>query len=142
MESLFLRISKPRGNTITPRLVASEDLHSSLRRQIRERQRAELEEIAPGGARRKKTKKKAKSKKAARTQSARQPTLAPYVTKRFAIRWRYKGTMHRATVRSNGTINYNGSVYTSPSTAAQAIAKRPISMDGTRGASRIPQASG
>ena len=117
IESLFLRISKPRGNTITPRLVAADDLKPSLRRQIKERQRAELEEMAPGGPR----PKKAKRRGAAAGRAARPASLAEYVTKWFFIQCRYKGKTYRAAVRSDGTISYEGKVFRSPSMAAKAI---------------------
>jgi hypothetical protein len=56
------------------------------------------------------------------------PTLAWYVSKRFRIRFDYKGKVYIARVRSDGTINYRGKIYTSPSAAATAVTKRP--MDG------------
>jgi len=141
IESLFLRISKPCGNTITPKLMASDYLRPALRRQIKERQRAELEEIAPGGRTRRKAKKKAKTKRATPRGPARPPTLAQYVKEWFFIRCHYKGKSYLATVRSNGTIRYDGTIYNSPSAAAQAITKRPVD-GGICGASRITQGTG
>jgi len=123
IESLFLRISKPRGNSITPGLVRSQNLLPGLRSQIRARQRVELDSIAP----------KARSKgqqrrRAARavTEEGKRPVLAPLVTKRFALRWPYKGKLYRATVRRDGSIRYAGKVYNSPSLAAAAVAKHPV----------------
>jgi len=58
----------------------------------------------------------------------RLPTLARYVTRRFKIRFDYKGKRHIARVRSDGTINFRGKIYTSPSMAGRAVTKR--STDG------------
>jgi hypothetical protein len=51
--------------------------------------------------------------------------LAPYVTKGFPIRFKFKGRLHKARVRADGTIGYKGRVFTSPSTAAAAVTNRP-----------------
>ena len=53
-------------------------------------------------------------------------TLARYMSKRFRIRFDYKKKVYIARARSDGTINYRGKIYTSPSAAAMAITKRPI----------------
>jgi hypothetical protein len=122
IESLFLRISKPRGNTVTPKLVRSENLRPELRKQIKEWQRRELDDIAPPVRRAKKklrTKKKDK-----REPKGKELVLAPYAEKRFAIRFRYKGQVHKATVRKGGTIFYKGNTYASPSGAAKAVTGR------------------
>lgn len=126
IESLFLRISKPRGNTVTPGLVRSENLLPSLRLQIKGRQRAELEDIAPR-PQRKAAKKKAKVQTTRRKakQKGRWPVLSDYVKQRFQMRFRYKGKFHRATVRRDGTIYCAGKVYNSPSLAAKAVTGRP-----------------
>ena len=72
------------------------------------------------------TKSKTASKRRRKTSSKgkSQPSLAPYVKKRMKIRRKYKGKLHVASVRSNGTINYKGNVYNSPSMAGKAVTKR------------------
>jgi len=140
IESLFLRISKPRGNTITPKLVASDDLRPALRRQIKERQHAELEEIAPGGRTRRKAK-KAKTKHATPPRAGHQPTLAPYIKDWFFIRCQYKGKTYRAAVRRDETINY-GAASTTPHLGPRGQSPGVQSMVGTCGASRTRQATG
>jgi len=61
--------------------------------------------------------KKTKSKNKSRLKKS---TLAPYVNERFRIRADYKGQRHWAVVRKDGTINYNGEIFTSPSYAGKA----------------------
>jgi len=57
----------------------------------------------------------------------RAAVLAPYVNKRFKIRMDYKGRTINACVRSDGTINYAGEIYNSPSIAgARARGKRAL----------------
>lgn len=70
----------------------------------------------------KKTVKKGNSNKS----SKREATLAPYVKSRFTIKAKYKGQEYKATVRKDGTINYNGEIFTSPSYAGKAIVGRAV----------------
>ena len=123
IESLFLRISRPRGNKVTPGLSRSQNLLPGLRSQIKVRQQAELEDIAPRA--------RPRSRKVQRVaeigdDGAKKPVLAPFVTERFALRWPYKGKLHKATVRRDGSIRYGGKVCNSPSLAAKAVAGRPM----------------
>ncbi len=43
------------------------------------------------------------------------------LNRKFKIRMLYKGKLHKAVVRQNGTIRYKGKVYNSPSLAAQSV---------------------
>ena len=49
-----------------------------------------------------------------------------FVKNRFEIRFRYKGKLHKATVRKDGSIFFKGTSYNSPSLAAVAITKRAV----------------
>ena len=126
IECLFLRISKPKGNTITPGLARSQNLLRGLLSQIKARHRAELMDIDP----RKRTAAELKQKrkpKPARRRPGRQPVLAQYVTKRLHIRFVYKGKVHRATVLEDGSIfGHKGRIFTSPSGAAKAVAGHAV----------------
>jgi len=51
--------------------------------------------------------------------------LARYITRPFPIKYTFKGKVHNAWVRANGTITYQGRVFTSPSGAAQAVTEKP-----------------
>jgi len=124
IESLFLRISKPRGNKVTPGLARSENLVRVLRSEIKARQRIELIDIGPGNRAGVKERERRKAK--VRPQRAgRQPVLAQYVTTRLPIRFTYKGKVHRATVLEDGSIfGHGGQRFTSPSGAARAVTGR------------------
>ena len=71
--------------------------------------------------RRKRSTRKPVAKREDPSTKDRRPKLAPFVTRRFMIRAAYKGKTYRAKVRFNGKINYNGTLYTSPSAAGSAI---------------------
>lgn len=119
LESLILRIASPKGNRQTGKFIKSEDIKPSFKRRIKRAQENELndlfgttKDVTPLG---KETK-----------VNGRIPVLAKFVTKRFPIRWRYKGTLYRATVRKDGTISLNGKIFTSPSVAGYSIARHAI----------------
>jgi len=61
-----------------------------------------------------------------KTQKGQNLVLAPYVKNRFKIRFKHKGVVHKATVRKDGTINYEGKFYNSPSGAAKAVTKHHV----------------
>jgi hypothetical protein len=125
IECLLVRIGRPRGNRAKPQFIRSENLGPGLRRQISECQRRELKELFPGTTPGN-VKLQTGKKREAPPREGRRPTLAPYVTdgKGFPIRFSFKGRLHRARVRANGTIGYQGQVFASPSSAAQAVTKK------------------
>jgi hypothetical protein len=126
IECLLVRIGRPRGNRAKPKFIRSENLGPGLRRQISACQRRELQKLFPETTRRGgKTGEKKEQRQLRR--EGREPTLAPYLHTRkgFPIRFRFKGKLHRARVRADGTIRYQGQVFTSPSSAAQAVTKKP-----------------
>jgi hypothetical protein len=123
LESLVMRISSPKGNKQRGKFARSEDLRRRFRRQVAQYQRVELNRLFgfTGGREAAKLKERI-------TRDGRIPTLAKYVTRRFRIHFLYKNKQHRAWVRPDGTINYRGKIFNSPSTAASAVTKR--AMDG------------
>lgn len=123
IECLLVRTGRPRGNRAKPQFVRSENLGPGLRRQISECQRRELRKLFPGAARGD-TKLQTGKQREAPPREGRRPTLAPYVTKGFAIRFNFKGKLHRARVRADGTIGYRSQVFASPSSAARAVTKK------------------
>ena len=56
----------------------------------------------------------------------RRPVLAPYTTKRFEIRYRYKGKVYKATVRKDGSILFARKRFNSPSVAGVAITHHSV----------------
>ena len=123
LESLVLRISSPKGNKQRAKFARSEDLRRRFRRQVSQYQKIELNRLFGLT-----TPKEAEKIKVRIRDDGRIPTLARYVSKRFKIRFDYKGRVYSARVRSDGTINYRGKIYASPSAAATAVTKR--AMDG------------
>jgi hypothetical protein len=121
LESLVMRISSPKGNRQKGKFSRSEDLKRRFRRQVALYQRVELNRLFGLT----KPKEAAKLKERIK-QDGRIPTLAKYVSRKFPIRFTYKGKLHRARVRTDGTINYHGKIFTSPSSAASSITKRSI----------------
>jgi len=118
LESLILRISDPKGNKTRGRLKRAENLRANLDRKIRQEQDRQRDRVMG-------TKSVAKSKKKPKTKKTKgQPTLAPYVNKRMKIQRKYKGKIYKATVRSDGTVNFNDNIYNSPSMAGHAIIHR------------------
>jgi hypothetical protein len=123
LESLVLRIASPKGNKQLGKFARSEDLRRRFRRQIAQYQKIELNRLFGLTTQTE----AAKLKNRVKT-DGRLPTLARYVSKRFKIRFDYKGRRYIGRVRSDGTINFRGKIYTSPSSAASAITHR--AMDG------------
>jgi hypothetical protein len=125
IECLLVRIGHPRGNRAKPKFIRSENLGPGLRRQISECQHRELQKLFPGSTS-KQAKRQTGRKRRATPSEGREPTLAPYLptNKGFPIRFRFKGKLHKARVRTDGTIRYQGQVFTSPSSAAAAVTKK------------------
>ena len=119
IEALLLRIARPRGNKVQGKFVRSDDLRRALRRAIRTAWRRDLEDVF--------TTRPRVARKARSSSTARATPLARYVTKRVRIRFTHKGQVHKASIRGDGTINYRGRIFTSPSGAAKAITRRPTS---------------
>lgn len=85
-----------------------------FRKDIRDKYRKEIKDLF--GHFEKQIASKTKSLEEGRT-----PVLATYVTKRFEIRMHFKGKLHKAIVRKDGTISYKGKIYNSPSLAGKAV---------------------
>lgn len=118
LEALVLRIASPKDNFQKGKLVRSQDLRPEFKRAINKYYQSEIKDIFG------QSKKKTTDKVNLKGKKGRQPVLAPHVTKRFEIRFRYKGKLHKAMVRNNGSILYQGKIYNSPSLAGQAIVGR------------------
>lgn len=124
LESLAIRIAQPKGNKQRGKFARSENLTRTLRRRLREQQKAEwadligreielLEEDAVEVGRGR-----------GRKRPGRGPVLAGYIAKAMTLRAKYKGVLHKARVRKNGTIRVAGKVVNSPSLAAVAVTGR------------------
>lgn len=127
LESLVLRIAAPKGNSVKGRIPHAENMKKLLDAHIKQKQERDRNSIwspsrkpAIEKAVRKDVKKRAKKGE------GRQPSLAPYAGKRFALRVVYKKKPYKASVLADGTIRYNGERFTSPSLAAVAVTNRPM----------------
>lgn len=56
----------------------------------------------------------------------RKPTLAPFIDGGFTITAEYKGKTFEAKVNADGTIEFDGETYTSPSSAGKAAIKKSV----------------
>ncbi len=120
LESLVLRIVRPKGNRVIGRFAESKNLLRQFGREIKAEALREVYDmlgrrrprvrIRPGG----------KSREA-RTR----PDLYGCFSRAATLRGTYLGKVHQARVRKNGTIRYGDSVYLSVSDAARAACKRP-----------------
>lgn len=117
LESFVLRIASPKGNSSSGHFIRSQDLKRDFKRSISEFQKKERELLV--GTKQKEFIARPVSKK-----NDRLPVLAK-INRKFKIRMLYKGKLHKAVVRKNGTIRYKEKVYNSPSLAAQAVRGMP-----------------
>lgn len=117
LESLLLRIVKPKGNKQKGKLAKSEDLRRRFARDAKRSWQLEMQDLfglsAPRSA----------IPKPASATTGRTPILAAHIRAPMKLRARCKGQMLHATVRRDGTVRYDGKLYTSPSLAGAAARK-------------------
>ncbi|MBI4528058.1 MAG: DUF4357 domain-containing protein [Deltaproteobacteria bacterium] len=118
LESLILRTVKPRGNHQSGKFIKSENLRGRLSRELRARQRQEINWVI--GRSTSPIPKKRRQKPAKNGG----PILAPYLNQSTKLRAYFRGKVVKARVRRNGLIRYKTKDYNSPSLAASAVAKR------------------
>lgn len=114
MESLLLRITRPKGNKVRGNLVNCVDLRRAFRRDCKAYalegvQRLWLEEPRYSAARGRDG-----------TTGCGQPKLARYISKGMPLEASRNGQHYRARVRKNGLIRFKGATFPSPSGAAKA----------------------
>ncbi len=116
LESLVLRIVKPKGNKLKGKFLRAENLRRRFADEIQQTQKSELismmgkiistKEIRP---------RKIAGKKAA---------LAGYISGPMKLRANYKGSVITAQVRRDGTVRFEGKKYFSPSVAGAKACQR------------------
>jgi hypothetical protein len=119
LESLLLRIVDPKGNRVKGKLPGAVDLKRTLDRMVIENQADERARLLGGTIATKRRRKKAASGKGTLV-------LAGCVDKRINLRAEYKGERYRATLRKDGYISSQGSLYESPTAAAKEIVGRAV----------------
>lgn len=125
LESLVLRIVRPKGNKQIGKFKRAEDLRRTLRRRAKQESQLEIEELFP----RRMVGKRAKSKRLPRVESGR-PVLAAFPRRPSQLRATFKGEKFRARVLRNGTISVKGERFNSPSMAAYHAIGRKRAING------------
>jgi hypothetical protein len=126
LESMILRIADPTGNSTRGGLPGAENLWGKLHGTIREAQECQLQTIfdiksKPTAIRPINRKQRSI---AART-TKRNPALAQFSSHHIKqIRGRHKGQVHIARVNPDGSIQFAGKAFNSPSLAGAAAVKR------------------
>ncbi len=116
LESLILRVVKPKGNKQKGKFLKSEDIRRRFAGDIRSRQHNELLSLLG--------KEKVLDVEEGRLSTGRQPALGNYINGPIKLQARYKGKIIKAHVKRNGSIRFKGKVYLSPSLAAASACKR------------------
>lgn len=124
LETLVLRIVKPRGNKQKGKFAKSENLRRRFTRDIRLRHDADLGELLGDRA-------QLPTPKSKRTEIGRRPVLAAYDARLTVLVARFKGATMKARVLRDGSIRYKGHLFNSPSLAGAAACKRKT-CDGWR----------
>lgn len=125
LESLVLRIVRPKGNKQIGKFKRAEDLRRALRRRAREESQKELEELFP-----RKMLTKRPSKRRVEEEESRHPILAAYPRRPTRLRGWTKGKRVRARVLRDGTISVRGLRFNSPSMAAYHVIGRKRAING------------
>ena len=118
LESLILRTVKPSGNHQSGKFIKSENLRGKLSRDLRARQRQEINWVI---GRSTSPIPKHRRQKVVKTGA---PTLSPYINQSTRLRATFKDKLVRARVRKNGLVRYKNKDYNSPSLAAAAVVQR------------------
>lgn len=119
LESLILRIVKPKGNLQVGRIPGSLNLGKQLTRTIRDHQKKELDQLVLGTKPR--PIRQREEKKPIPKQEKGHPPLKGLVRNRLVLRGIRNGKPHKATAHKAGWIDLNGQRYNSPSAAAAKI---------------------
>jgi hypothetical protein len=119
IESLLLRIINPAGNRVRGRLPGSKDLKTELNHRVSEHQADERARLLGGVLVRNRRRRKTAATKGSLV-------LAGLVDRRMQLRAEYKGERYGASLRKDGHVSYDGTLYSSPSAAAGAVVGRAI----------------
>jgi len=127
LESLAIRIAQPKGNKQRGKFARSENLTRTLRRRLREQQKAEWFKLIGREIDLIETDDdEPRAKRRGRKRGGKTPVLAGYISKAMTLRAKYKKVIYKARVRKNGTIRVGKKVVNSPSLAAVAVVGRPV----------------
>jgi len=122
LESLVLRIVRPKANKQIGKFKRAEDLRRALRRKAKQKSQQEIEDLFP----RKMIGKRVKGKRKERGR----PVLADFPNRPSRLRASFKGKKFRARVLRSGTISVKGERFKSPSMAAYHVIGRKRAING------------
>jgi len=122
LESLIIRITRPKGNKVRGGFIESENLKSKMMSDARRKQKEKLDRIF---GKKKKIEQQSKSKKAIRIKVAKKAktsaSLEPFAETRFMLKMENKGKIYKAWVKKGGYIRYDSRLFRTPSAAAKYI---------------------
>lgn len=124
IESLLIRIAKPRGNSVKPKGRDSKIMHKELQKLIKEKQSEEFNDLFSNkkeNKRKKKTSKANVTKK--RNRSSHPENMVGMVQKRKFLHGEYNGIQYKAVLTPEGYIIYENEKYNKPTTPAKIIVK-------------------
>lgn len=118
LESLLLRIVNPVGNKQSGKFVSSKNLKTVLNQHIKDTDADRRAELVGGNVAKRRRRTKVRHAKGV-------GALQGLVERRMVLKaWRGEWE-YRATLRKDGTINYNGAIYDTPNSAAKAALGKP-----------------
>lgn len=116
LESLVLRIIKPKGNRQKGKFFKAENLRSKFSYDIRRIQKAEWKSVIGKNI--------GLEDKVTKGEARGGAVLTTYINSPMKLRAQFKGKTVTASVRQDGIIRFEGKKYTSPSLAAAAACNR------------------
>jgi Restriction Enzyme Adenine Methylase Associated/Protein of unknown function (DUF2924) len=119
IEALMLRLARPSGARQRGRLAQSKDLRRSITRAVRQKQNKEVSSLFV----RLNLVKAVEERKPKKSYDSDLIRLLPEGARLMAT---YKGKVHRARVRRDGRVRFNGEYYPSLSLAAKSAARHSI----------------
>ena len=125
LESLVLRIAKPKGNKVVGKFAKAENLRRKLKQNIKVSQQEELIGLVGRRVRKRVTKRVLGKPKKKQAPTKKPLALANYFSQRAKLRTQWRGETFRATVRKDGSIRFQDDVFRSPSSAAHAAIGHP-----------------
>ena len=127
LETLFLRILKPEGNTVKGKFKNAENIKRRVYSDVKEKMDRKLRILVGHKTEEDEENNlnvKASDKRSAQIKSP-EPALADYISERIRIRAVYKGKTKIAKIYKSGQISFEGKLYDTPTAAAKAATRRP-----------------